>query len=184
MQRAEFSRILLLGVLSSVRQAGLLSLTFVVSSDGKVLEEAKRLGAKTVPEPSDEGVNSAVHRGLAMTGGGDALIIPADLPMLKPSDLRYVVSLRSSGLDVVISPSRAFDGTNALLISADTKFALRYDDNSFWNHIAGAGSSKLSLGVCTRHGLMFDVDTPEDLESLAGFHGNNRAARFAKKIVP
>ena len=183
-QRTELSELLLTNVLSVVRRANLLSQTYIVSSDRKMLGLAERLGARTVPENSDAGVNQAVLRGLKEADQeDDALVIPSDLPTLKPSDLKGVLSLKSAGLDVVVAPSRAFDGTNALMFPVSSRLPLRYDDNSFWKHMAGAASIGLSLGVCTRPGLMFDVDTPEDLSSLASFKDGGQAVRFAKGVV-
>lgn len=182
-QRAKLSDVLLGAVLSAVSRAGLLPLTYVVTSDVDAMDRATKLGAKTIVEPSDAGVNSAVARGLQKAQGRDALVIPSDLPLLQPSDLKAVLSLRASGLDVVISPSRAFDGTNALLFPAKSRLELRFDDDSFWNHVAGAGSDRTKLGVCTRPGLMFDVDTPEDLRSLASSPQRNVAAGFARSLL-
>lgn len=182
-QRDRLADVLLGAVLSAVRGAGLLPLTFVVTSDDKVMDRATKMGAKTIVEPSDAGVNSAVARGLRKAKGRDALVIPSDLPLLQSSDLKAVLSLRASGLEVVISPSRAFDGTNALLLPVKSGLALRYDDNSFWNHVAGAGSDRVKLGVCTRPGLMFDVDTPEDLHFLASAPGRNIVAGFARSLL-
>jgi 2-phospho-L-lactate/phosphoenolpyruvate guanylyltransferase len=183
-QRTELSELLLTNVLSAVRGANLLSRTYVVSSDRKMLGLAKRLGAKTAPEDSDAGVNQAVLRGLKEARReDDALVIPSDLPTLEPSDLNDVLSLKSAGLGVVVAPSRAFDGTNALMFPVSSRLPLRYDDNSFWNHIAGAARAGLSLGVCTRPGLMFDVDTPEDLSSLASSKGGGQDVRFARRVL-
>lgn len=182
-ERAMLAELLLRGVLSVIQKAGLIRSTYVVSSDAKALRLTKRLGARIVTEPSDAGVNAAVARGLRVVRTDDVLVIPSDLPLLRPVDLRRLLSLKRAGLDVLIAPSNAFDGTNALLFPARSPFPLSYDNNSFWNHLAGAARNRLSLAVCTEPGLMFDVDSWDDLRSLAKSKVKNPSVGFAKKAL-
>jgi len=183
-EREEFARLLLAGVLRVIRASGLLGRCHVVSPDKGMLDLARRMGSRTLSEESDTGVNSAVFRGLgAVRGESDVLVIPADLPLLKSSDLKHLLEVRSAGVDVAIAPSRAFDGTNALLFAKSARFPLSYDDNSFWNHLAGAAKGGLSVGVRTDRGLMFDVDSPEDFSALAKSGSVRRSADFARSIL-
>jgi 2-phospho-L-lactate guanylyltransferase len=112
----------------------------------------------------------------------DVLVLPSDLPLLRASDIRKILTLKSKGLDVVLSPSQAFDGTNALLFPRGSPVRLSYDDNSFWAHLASAASHGLSVGVYAGTGVMFDVDSPEDLDALARTDINSKAAAFARRV--
>jgi 2-phospho-L-lactate/phosphoenolpyruvate guanylyltransferase len=180
-QRRELARLLLSDVIEVLKRAGFLGATYVVSPDKGMLDLASMMGAHTIAEPKDAGVNSAVRRGLKMAKAkDDIMVIPADLPLLGVSDLRSLVSLRRSGPDVVISPSLAFDGTNALVFPLGAPLRLSYDRDSFWNHLASASREGLSVGVSSRPGIMFDVDSPEDLRKLAKSRTNRNSVVFAK----
>jgi len=183
-QRTEFSRSSLLDLLDVLRTTGLLRRSTVVSSDRRILKLASEKGTKVVEEEGDAGVNEAVRRGLAaLEGDEDVLVLPSDLALLEPSELRRLLRLRSAELDVVISPSAAFNGTNALLFSSASGFPLSYDDDSFWNHLASCGRLGLSVGVCCEKGLMFDIDTPDDLKTLARSRSKRRSVVFAREAL-
>jgi 2-phospho-L-lactate/phosphoenolpyruvate guanylyltransferase len=180
-RRAEFSRVLLSDLFGVLRGAGVLRFSQVVSSDRKTLDFAARSGANPVPEDKDAGVNSAVKRVLATIAGNESiLVLPSDLALLRPSELLRLLQLKSAGLDIVLAPSRSFNGTNALLFSSGSDFPLSYDDDSFWNHLAACGRLGLSAGVCCERGLLFDVDTPDDLRLLAASRSKRRSVAFAR----
>ena len=183
-QREEFAILLLRDVIGVLKQAGMGRSSLVVSPDKKVLDVASRMGVRSVSEPGGKGVNSAVARGLREAGDADALlVIPSDLPTLRASELKHLASLRARGIDAAISPSLSFDGTNALLFSTASPFPLSYDDDSFWNHLAAAARKGLSTAICSAPGLMFDIDTVDDLRTLASSRAERPSARFARSIV-
>jgi 2-phospho-L-lactate/phosphoenolpyruvate guanylyltransferase len=182
-QRREFSKLMLADVLRVLRRAGLKS-ALAVSSDKEMLAEAARLGARVVREPKDSGVNSAVLLAARRSGtSGDLLVLPSDLALLRGPDLARALSLRAAGVDIVIAPSRAFNGTNALLFSASLPIPLSYDSDSFWNHLRAASRLGLTVGVCTAGGLMFDVDTPADLLALSRSRLPRGSVRFARRAL-
>ncbi len=183
-RRTEFSRVLLSDLFGVLREARILRFSQVVSSDRKTLDYATKMGANAIPEDADAGVNKAVIRVLATIGGNESvLVLPSDLALLKPSELGRLLQLKSAGLDVVLAPSRSFNGTNALLFSSGSDFPLSYDDDSFWNHLGTCGRLGLSAGVCCERGLMFDVDTPDDLRLLAASRSKRRSVAFARAAL-
>lgn len=183
-ERREFATLLLTEVLNALAGAGLASDSYVVSSDAEILSLASRLGAGKIREPSDRGVNSAVEFGMRGTPEYQSLLVlPSDLPLLEPADIQELLSLKSLGLDVVVAPSLAFDGTNALLFARAAPITLSYDDNSFWRHISSASRRGLSLGVSSRPGVMFDVDSPEDFAKLAKAQVKKPSVEFARKTL-
>lgn len=183
-ERKEFARLLLLDVLGAFRQAGLLRFCHVVSADEGTLALVAHAGAHPIHEQGDSGVNSAVNLGIRTTGRPESvLVVPSDLPLLGASDVEHLLALRSAGLDVVIAPSLAFDGTNALAFSGALGFPLSYDNDSFWNHTAAVARRGLSLGVCSNRGVMFDVDSPDDFRMLAKARVNRPSAVFARRVL-
>ena len=182
--RDDFAGALLTDVLGVLRRARLLRSCAVVSSDRRVLDLAAGAGARTIAEPGDRGVNAAVELGISSAdAAGGVLVIPSDLPLLRPSELTHLTAMRDRGADVCIAPSRSFDGTNALLFPVSAPLKLSYDRNSFWNHLSSAAHEGLSVGVCTEPGLMFDVDSPEEFVALARSRSAGLAARLARRVV-
>ena len=126
---------------------------------------------------------AAVVAGVRAVGRASrALVLPSDLPLLRASEVKHLVSL-SGQLQVVIAPSASFNGTNALVFPPDAGLALSYDRDSFWNHIRASGRKGLSVGVCLDPGLTFDLDSPEDLRVLARSGGRNPAVEFARRAA-
>ena len=183
--RVEFSKLLLEDVLRVLKSAGLIDVTHVVTSDREALRLARGFGARGVAEEGDRGVNAAVQRGIMETGHTErVLVIPSDLPLLQVSDLKEVLRLISEGMDVVITPSQGFDGTNALAFSPGSGLVLSYDQNSFWNHLASAARKNLTTAVSCRRGLMFDVDSPQDFRVLARTGLARPSVQFARRNSP
>jgi 2-phospho-L-lactate guanylyltransferase len=179
--RRELAKIMLGGVIQVVGEAGLKRGCFVVSSDQQILEDAETAGATPVREDRDVGVNGAVRTALKAVRGFDSImVLPSDLAALKPTDLERVLEL-SRIVSVVISPSASFTGTNLLLFRRSKQPTLSYDDDSFWHHLANAASMRLSLAVYTGTGVTFDLDTPEDLETLRRIKPENSASRFVRR---
>ena len=182
-ERRELTLLLLKDLLDVFKRSNLIRACFVVSPDDEVLTIAQRSGAGIIREERDRGVNAAVARGMRDTESEDVMVIPSDLPLLVSSDLHRLLSLKSCGLKVVISPSMGFDGTNALLFSRKTPIPLSYDNNSFWAHIESAGSARLSVGVYSGPGVMFDVDSLEDFMTLGRAKVKRRSVAFAKRVL-
>jgi 2-phospho-L-lactate/phosphoenolpyruvate guanylyltransferase len=183
-ERHEFALAMLRDVLGAFRAAGLAASCHVVTADAMAKDVAAKAGARLIPEPSAEGVNAAVRRGVEKLGPRtEYLVVPSDLPLLRRGDIRELLSMRGQGLDVVLVPSRAFDGTNALLFHGSGRIPLSYDDHSFWRHLEGAASLGMSLGVYSGDGVRFDVDTEDDFRALARTGKRRRSVTIARRAL-
>lgn len=183
-QREAIALAMLKSVLGVLGTARLIGSSYVVSADTRALSLASKAGATPVPESADKGVNEAVAVGMrAAAGFKNILVLPSDLPLVSRAELRSLVDLKDNGVDVVIAPSRAFDGTNALLFTRSDGLPLRYDTDSFWGHLEGAGKLGLSAAVSTSKGLAFDVDSPGDLRSLAKSSSDGQPSRLARRFA-
>ena len=183
-QRRMLSESMLLDVLDAFRRAEMLARCYLVTSNERAAVLAERAGASVIAEPSDRGVNAAVAWGIMkIGGGGEVMVVPSDLPLLRPGEIRNATLLKRKGLDVVVSPSRAFDGTNLLLMSTPTPIDISYDKNSFWNHIASAAARGLRLAVYTGIGFLFDVDSPDDLAAVSRLRTNRRSIALARRLL-
>ncbi len=182
-ERRRLAEAMLLDVLGAIKSAGLLRKCCVVSSDAEALSLAKKSGASPIPEPSDRGVNAAVERGMKVLEDDERFIVlPSDLPLLRAGELRHALRL-GSNYGCVISPSKSFNGTNLLLFSRKAGITLSYDSNSFWNYLGEAARRRMTLAVYCGKGVLFDVDSVEDLRELGLAHIDTPAVRIAKKAL-
>ena len=107
-----------LGALSGVQE---IDHVLVVSRDPAALALARDYDFKTLQE-DDEGsdLNMALTRATVVAqfyGASSILILPADLPLLKPIAIQDILNRGKKSPVMVISPDRHKNGTNALLVS-------------------------------------------------------------------
>lgn len=139
----------------------------VVSPDRLVLEEASKRDASPHLQES-QGLNPALEEGRRWALNSDAsslLVIPADLPLLDAADVRSVLEAAEES-SVVISPDVARVGTNALLLKPPDAIPFSFGLGSFGAHVRAAKQEELSVTVCERDHLAFDLDTGQDLARL------------------
>ncbi len=183
-ERRQLQVAMLEDTMQTLARARMLGNTYVVSSDPRILTFVQRFGAVAVAEPKDEGVSSAVSRGLRATEAHERrLIIPADLPLLAVEDLKAGPMLAREGAQVVISPSETFDGTNMLLLSSDARVPLHYDDDSFRKHFGDASALGLRVAVYYSRGVAFDVDRPTDVHRFFKFGRRGSTLTFLARTL-
>ncbi len=182
-ERKRLAELMLIDVLEAAKGAGVLRRSYVISSDEEALSLSRKAGASTIREARDSGVNEALAAGMSELGTGlDFAVLPSDLPQLTPVELASALELKKA-FGCVMAPSRAFDGTNLLVFSGRTPLRLSYDSDSFWNHLRTAAEMGAKLAVCTKRGVLNDVDTDDDLTTLARSDSASRSAVFARGVV-
>jgi 2-phospho-L-lactate/phosphoenolpyruvate guanylyltransferase len=108
-------------------------------------------------------------------GATELLLLPADLPLLRPVDLcRLVQAGRRGG--VAIAPDRHGHGTNGLHVPANAPFGLRFGAESCTRHEAEARRLGVQAKRVRSPGLWADLDTAEDMPALLA-HPRWSAAR-------
>ena len=140
----------------------------VVSPDWIVLGEARERGATPLGQES-RGLNPALEEGRrwAMDRGASALLVlPADLPLLLPEDVREVMGKMGEQPSVVISPDQARTGTNALLLRPPEALPFAFGPDSYEAHLQAARERGLDVRVCEHPHLAFDLDTADDLARM------------------
>ena len=147
----------------------------VVSPDAALLAGLRGHGV-TVIRQYGEGLNEGlqVARDAAVKAGAKAvLIVPADLPHLDTAGLDRLLDAADAALAasgggslVVIAPSDARQGTNALLLAPPGVIEPSFGAASFEAHVRAAAHQGASVQVVADPTLGFDLDTPEDLELL------------------
>lgn len=164
--------------------AGLTDRVIVVSADAAVGELARAFGAQVVPDHvPPAGINAAVTRGItAMNGVGAVLVVMGDLPCATTDDLRMVTAAASGGSDVTLAVSGDGTGTNAMFLTPPTVIDPSFGEGSLARHLERAGRAGVEATLVTAPGLMLDIDTADDLDTLVRSDATSRAARFVRTL--
>ena len=120
------------------------------------------------------GLNAAISHAaqlLAQAGTREMLVLPADVPLATPDDIRALIDAGRCSA-TAIAPDAADSGTNALLMAPPTLLQPRFGVRSFAAHLAAAQAAGASMQVVRRPGLAHDIDEPADLDALFGNGGS------------
>jgi 2-phospho-L-lactate guanylyltransferase len=175
-QRTLLNRYLLEHTLTVLNEISGIEHTLVVSRDPAALALTRSLGGRTVMEDGAPQFNTALKRATIVAqaqGARAVLILPADLPLVEPSDLEDLLSQGMTPSVVVISPDRRLDGTNGLFINPAGLIEYGYGPGSFQRHCQGCKDAGAKLVVVSSERIGLDLDLPEDLEMVGGLKGLN-----------
>ena len=164
--RAQLSLRLLQSVCRTLTAVDSVEGVTVMTPDPDVQRHAARWGVRATvdPRPDLNGALAALLAGLAGPDHG-LLVVAADLPLLRPSDVAALIAL-GAPRNVVLAPSKDGTGTNALLLPPGVAILPAYGPGSLFAHRERARHLGLGVVEIRRPGLGYDVDTPEDLTGL------------------
>jgi 2-phospho-L-lactate/phosphoenolpyruvate guanylyltransferase len=153
---------LLADTVAAARDAAAVELVLVVTDDPRAAAEVRALGADTVGDEPDSGLNAALAHGARRARAvrpGPVAALSSDLPALRPAEL-------TAALRAATAAPRAFvvdaAGTGTTLLTvADGDLHPRFGPGSAAAH-AAAGAVPLDGDW---PGLRQDVDTPADLRA-------------------
>ena len=159
-------------VLASLRHVPELEAIAVVTGDPVAETVVRRTGVRLLPDREDAGQSAAAAIGIrhALDEGFErVLLVPGDTPLLDPSEIgAMLVRGEEEATAVTIVPDRHETGTNALLLAPPDAIEPAFGPGSLERHRELARAAGVAHRVETTLSLMLDVDTPEDLEALAG----------------
>jgi 2-phospho-L-lactate guanylyltransferase len=173
-QRTSLNRYLLEHTLTILNKISGIEHTLVVSRDPAALALTRSMGGRTVLEDGSPQFNTAIKRAtiVAQSQGARAvLILPADLPLVEPTDLEDLLTQGLTPPVVVIAPDRRLDGTNGLFINPAGLIEYGYGLGSFQRHCQRATEAGATLVVVNSERIGLDLDLPEDLEMVGGLKG-------------
>jgi 2-phospho-L-lactate guanylyltransferase len=155
--------------LKTIRDVPEIEHTLIVSRDPAALALAREYGARTLQEDGNPNLNTALRRATLVTqmyASSEVIILPADLPLLKASELQTMISKATNPPVVVISPDRRMNGTNALLVNPGGLIDYGFGIGSFQRHIDRAHKAQARVEICDLPSISIDLDLPEDLELI------------------
>ena len=175
-QRTRLNRYLLEHVLSVLKAVPEIEHTLVVSRDPTALAVTRMLGGRTVLEGGAPKFNTALKRATTVAkaqGAHAVLILPADLPLIHPEDIRMMIERGSQPPVVVIAPDRRNNGTNALFINPVGTIEYGFGPGSNHRHADRALAAGSKVEIFPSNSIELDLDLPEDLELVGGLKGLN-----------
>jgi 2-phospho-L-lactate guanylyltransferase len=163
---------LLADTVAAARESPIVGLVLVVTADPRAAAVVTGLGARTVGDEPDSGLNAALAHGARSLSGGPVAALSSDLPALRPAEL-------TAALQAAAAVSRAFvadaEGSGTTLLAArDGDLDPRFGPGSAAAHAAG-GAIPLDGDW---PGLRQDVDTPADLHAACWLGVGERTAGF------
>ena len=164
-ERRRLARAMLLDVLDAVQATAGLSGVLVVTADAEVARLAEGQGARILRDAFETGVNQAVAQGtslLTAEGRDGVVILPADVPLANPDELRAVLAAMAMG-GMVLVPASGDGGTNLIAAAPPSLVDPCFGIDSFAKHVAAARSRGIEPKVMRLDGIGHDVDNPHDL---------------------
>jgi len=169
-ERETLFRLMINDVLSTLSSCDEIDVLYVVTKDLEVELLAQHYHAIVMREPENLGQTQAVSfaaQNLTDSSMPTLLTVPADVPSIKPRDIKALLASHQNSPAITIAPARDKLGSNALVCSPPDALIFQFGDNSFYPHVARARSIGIEPQIVENHALGLDIDTPEDLLELA-----------------
>jgi 2-phospho-L-lactate/phosphoenolpyruvate guanylyltransferase len=168
--REALARLLYRQTIAALLRASGIDRVVVVTSDAEIAAHARRRGAYVLEEQqqlSHSASADAACRRVMEMGAKTALLVPIDVPLVAPADFESLAAVGACGCrGVVIVPSADGTGTNALARTPPDVIPSCFGPGSFQTHLEQARARGVPAEVLRLPGLMFDIDTPQDVAGL------------------
>lgn len=166
-ERMILNREMLRHTIERLQQVKGIEKILVVSRDPEALTVARKMGAQTLLESGNPGLNLALARASLLAKAYKArgiIVIPADLPLLEPDDVQEIIHRVNGKPTVVIVPDRHHEGTNVMLVAPPDVIPFDYGKGSFARHRSHAEEAGVEVQIVEKESIGLDLDWPEDLE--------------------
>ncbi len=173
-QRNRLVRAMLGDVVRALQAARRVDRVTIVSRDIAARREAARLGVAFLRQaPGQAGLNAALRDAQARVAeAGALLIVPADLPLIRPADIDALVAAGSPAVGPAVALAPAEDGgTNGLCLRPPSVIEPAYGPGSAARHERAALAADAAFTAVRSERWALDVDWPEDLARLLALAG-------------
>ena len=162
-----------------------LAAIYVITSDERVGQLASAHGMEVAPEPDSEPSHSAAARYGAVLAAGDGFkrvaMVAADCPFADAEAFAQLVSAHErEQVALTVAVDAAGTGTNALVIEPPLAVHPAFGTGSFERHMQ-LGEQSGGGAVFNSEALMFDIDTPADLQRLV--EDRDRAGSAVRAVL-
>jgi 2-phospho-L-lactate guanylyltransferase len=183
-QREALARLMFQEVFSTLCSVRGLDRIMVATSDQKVADHAGQSGAIVFEEQEQRGhshsADAAARRAMSL-GAATVLLLPIDVPLVSKAEIEgLIAAAESPDGGVIIVPSSDGTGTNALVRTPPDAIESCFGPGSFRAHLDQARQRGVPATVMRPTGLLFDIDTPEDVEELLSRAPDSRIAQWLR----
>jgi 2-phospho-L-lactate guanylyltransferase len=164
--RTRLANIMLEDVLTAVKGSKLLTKLFVVTSDVLAIDLASSLDIEVIREAKQESESSSIDYSSKVCkelGAGSVLVIPGDVPLIRPGDIDYILEREKPHPSAILVPARDGLGTNAILRRPPDAFPSKFGYDSFNKHIEEAKKRGIEFDIYHLPRIALDIDEPKDL---------------------
>lgn len=155
----------------------------LVTSDEFALEIARQYDFEIIADLANPGETGAIEMATRICrdrGVDFTLVLPADIPLIKSSELEEII-VHAPEAGSVLVPAADGRGTNAAFRRPADLFPLKFGNDSFRPHFVAAEASGKSCVVLHLPGIGLDIDNPADLQQLIANAGNTRAQSLIRR---
>lgn len=156
----------------------------VVTGDSRVAELADRREMQSLREEvcisETHAIEAATIQARAL-GAGGTLVVPADIPLVEPEDLRAILEC-APGQGTLLVPAWNCRGTNAVLRRPADLIPLHFGNDSFRPHRAAAEQTGLPCVIRHSERIALDLDSPAELRRFLDIPSNTRTRRLLEKF--
>lgn len=180
-ERQALALAMLEDVLAALGQSANLTTT-IISRDPRALECAASYGAGNIADHTADLNGALRHAAAQLPGSAVMLIVPSDLPLLRPDDIATLTAALDDRQGIVAAPAHD-GGTNILLLRPDEGMPFLFGSNSLARHLAAAEQHGLRARIIRLAHLEYDIDDMDDLIWLARQPGDTAAQRLARRYL-
>lgn len=187
-ERKELILALLHDVLNAATESKLSDHVLLITHDPEIIESTLKWNLpklKFLLEPTAQGTNEAVQFALNWSlseGASSILIIPADIPLIKASDIDDLIELGHAQNSIILVPSQRKDGTNAVFMKPPNLVGVWYGIDSFQKNIKTIVDRNIPYKILENPSFALDIDLKEDLELLQSVAREKYSSHFKKSI--
>lgn len=184
-QREDLVEAMLVDMLAVLTKCPGVTRVHVTTPTPTLARLAAEHGVTVIHENARLGLNGAFSRArdqiAAAAPRAVIALLPGDLPLLDANEVTGVLTAAAEGA-VVLVPASNDGGTGAVVAPASKPLPLAFGPGSFEKHQAAAETLNLNARVIAAPSLGFDIDRPEDIDTLIAAKSSGAAATLLKNI--
>lgn len=158
-ERRKLSFAMLLDVINVAKRSGIFKEIHIVTPDFSIASSLKGVNFIFERPPCD--LNKAIQLGIAFCircNADSVLILPADLPFIKPEDILNIIELGEQDREVIVISRSRSGGTNALFIKPPGILPPQFGENSFKKHVSSSKARGIPVKVYSSQTVEVDID--------------------------
>jgi 2-phospho-L-lactate guanylyltransferase len=181
-QCAELARHMAQDVIEALRNARFLDGVSLLGHESEIAAFADDSNCDFIAEDPASDLSAKLDfaaRKLRNEGVDILLVVPGDLPMLRPVNVDRLLDAHTRGLS--ICPASRDHGTNALVISPPGAIEFRFGHLSARRHLQAARAVRLPCQELSSIAFSRDIDTPDDLAWFCRHPTPGRTAAYLQE---